>query len=83
VNCHVMLIMCIEQSDHTNLTLLPGFALDDGSFVIYSVCGMLLVLGQNWDHVLLCEKVKGLDCIVWVVRKANEVIAREVQIHGR
>jgi hypothetical protein len=62
-----MLITCIEQSDYANVTLLPSFALDDGSFVIYSICGMLLVPGQDWDHVLLCKKVKGLECIAWVV----------------
>jgi chitin synthase len=56
---HLMLTTCIEQSHYPNIALLPSFALDDGSFVIYSICGMLLVLGQDWDHVLLCKEVKG------------------------
>ena len=45
VKSHLMLTTCTEQSDHTNLALLPSFALDYGSFVIHSIRGMLLVLG--------------------------------------
>lgn len=55
----LMLIIYTEQSDYANRALLPSFALDDGSFVVCSICGMLLVLGQDWDHVLLCKEVNG------------------------
>jgi hypothetical protein len=61
----ILLTTSIEQSYHSNSTLLSGFALDHGCFVIYSICGMLLVPGQDWDHVLLCKEVKGIHCIGW------------------
>jgi hypothetical protein len=73
-----MLTIFAEQSDYPNLALLSGFALDDGSFVIHSICGMLLVHRQNRNHVLLCKEVKVLDCIAWLVCRANELT-----VHGK